>query len=97
MFHGKREVLEEEESRRTVAETKSVTFAKSAESWSQGSVAKEQYQGYCMGEEVLTREVWVKQARILVEQVRKGEGGVVEGRRNYQHFLFHAGSIFQCS
>lgn len=80
VFYAKREALDKEESRRTLVALKStksarnVTFAKSSDSLMRRPHAGE-YQAYCVGGEVATREVWVKQARLLIQQVRGGSGG----------------------
>lgn len=73
MFRAKRATLEEEESRGTLIALKStrsarnVTFAESVETVSQDT--PKQYQAYTVGEEVLVREVWVGQIRLLIQQV----------------------------
>lgn len=74
LFRAKKEALDQEESKRTLLALKStksarnVTFAKSEESVSQARPRA--YQAYTVGEEVLVREVWVSQVRLLIRQVR---------------------------
>lgn len=73
MFRAKRDVLDQEESRRTLIALKStrsarnVTFVESAGILSQAT--PQLYQAYTVGEEVLVREVWVGQIRLLIQQV----------------------------
>lgn len=73
VFRAKKESLDKEESRRTLValrstrSAKNVTFAKSADSLMPRTGS---YQALCVGEEVVVREVWVKQAQLLIQQVK---------------------------
>lgn len=73
-LRAKRESVAQEESLRTLKthnslkSIKTVTFSKSAESHfhKQG---RSGFQPYSVGEEVMVREVWAKQAQFLIEKV----------------------------
>lgn len=75
MFQAKREAIDQEESRRTLIALKStksaknVTFSKSRSVGSLLQAPPRQYQAYTVGEEILVREVWVSQARLLIQEV----------------------------
>ena len=75
IFQAKKEVLALEESRCTLNPSKSfkntITTSKST-STQPSSLAQPptlQYQPYSVGDELVLREVWVKQARLLIQQV----------------------------
>lgn len=74
LFQAKKEALDREESRRTLIALKSTKSAKNvtfaAESLSSPQIS---YQAYCVGEDILVREVWARQAHLLIQQVRDME------------------------
>ncbi len=72
-YKSKREAVAKEESRRTLKSARTVTFSKTSASQSIKLSEKtqlEQIHQYSVGEEVILREVWVKQAQMLISQVR---------------------------
>ena len=73
LFQAKREALDREESRRTLIALKSIKSAKNvtlpAESPDLLPSPEIIYQAYCVGDDILVREVWVRQAHLLIQQV----------------------------
>lgn len=75
LFQAKKEALDREESRRTLIALKSTKSAKNVTFPAESldllpSSLRISCQAYCVGEDILVREVWVRQAHLLIQQVR---------------------------